>query len=235
MKTISRTSMTSMNGVTLISWASGNSSSSSTPSKSAPPRLSPTEVPTESLRPACKSAAIIAIEVARQQTGDRAGRPADEVQIRFRRPHQVVVDDHRWNRGGETDGGRQQRFRNARRDHGEICRLGFGNANEAVHDAPHRAEQADKGAVDPILARTPMPYRAERASARTISAKRDAARAWIPFAVLSGDIRTSWIAAATSDAGRLLPRPAANWASVSVLVLATRASTLRNPRRARKR
>src|SRR6266446_2273725 len=67
------------------------------------------------------------------------------------------------------------------------------------HTVPNRPT---KGAVDPIMARTPMPYRAERASARTISAKRDAARAWMPVAALSDDMRTSWIAAAA--AGRQL-------------------------------
>ena len=57
----------------------------------------------------------------------------------------MVVDHHRRNGGDEPERGGQQRFGNAGRDHCEIGGLLFGNTDEAVHDAPNGAEQADKG------------------------------------------------------------------------------------------
>ncbi len=44
----------------------------------------------------------------------------------------------------EADGGGEQRFGDARRDDGEVRRLRFRDADEAVHDAPYGAEQADE-------------------------------------------------------------------------------------------
>src|SRR5262249_53381208 len=44
----------------------------------------------------------------------------------------------------QADCGRQQRLRNARRHHRKVRGLRLRNADEAVHDSPHRAEQADE-------------------------------------------------------------------------------------------
>ena len=50
----------------------------------------------------------------------------------------------RRNSGDEAEGGGEQRLGDARRDDGEVRRLRFGDADEAVHDAPHGAEQSDE-------------------------------------------------------------------------------------------
>jgi hypothetical protein len=44
----------------------------------------------------------------------------------------------------QTNGRRKKRFGNAGRHHSEVRRLQFGNSDEAIHDAPDSAEQADK-------------------------------------------------------------------------------------------
>ena len=56
----------------------------------------------------------------------------------------MIVDHHRRDRRDEAERGRQQRLGNAGRDHGEIGRVRLGDADEGIHDAPHRAEQADE-------------------------------------------------------------------------------------------
>ena len=55
-----------------------------------------------------------------------------------------VVDHDRRDRGDEAERGREQRLGDAGRDHREIGGLRFRNADEAVHDAPDGAEQADE-------------------------------------------------------------------------------------------
>ena len=44
---------------------------------------------------------------------------------------------------------REQGFRNARRHHGEVDCVHFRDTDEAVHDAPDRAEEADEGCGRP--------------------------------------------------------------------------------------
>src|SRR4051794_23702007 len=110
MKMMSSTSMTSMNGVTLISCVSPNSSSS----------RSLSEAPMALLRGARKHAAVLAIEIARQQTADRAGGAADEFEIAPRAAREVIVEDHRRDRRHQSDRGREQRFGDAGRDDSKV-------------------------------------------------------------------------------------------------------------------
>ena len=56
-----------------------------------------------------------------------------------------IVDDDGRDCGRKAKRGREQRFGDARRDNRQICRVGFRDADEAVHDAPHRAEKPDEG------------------------------------------------------------------------------------------
>ena len=56
----------------------------------------------------------------------------------------MIVDHDRRDRRDEAERGRQQRFGDAGRDHREIGGMRLGNADEGIHDAPHRAEQADE-------------------------------------------------------------------------------------------
>ena len=84
------------------------------------------------------------IKIARQQPRRHPRRSVDEFQISFGYPREVIVDDHRGDRRDQTDRGREQRLGDAGSNHGEICRLRFRNADEAVHDAPDGAEQPDE-------------------------------------------------------------------------------------------
>src|SRR5436309_4327369 len=110
MKMISSTSMTSMNGVTLISCASANSSSSSKPPSAI-------DAPIALLRRARMRATgrtdMGAVEVARQQPRGGAGSAAHQLEIGFGHPRKVVVDDHRRNRRDQADRGGEQRLGNA--------------------------------------------------------------------------------------------------------------------------
>ena len=75
-----------------------------------------------------------------------------------------------------------------------------------------------KGDVAPMVAKRPMPSRIRRASARTISAKLEAARSLIPASLeMPADSRASRIAAARKDASTLPLAPSANCASASDL------------------
>src|SRR5689334_22754094 len=116
MKMIRSTSMTSMKGVTLISCASANSSSSSNPPSAI-------EAPIDLLRRARMDDAAGAVKVTRQQPRGRARCAAHQFQIRLRLTREVIVDDDRGDRGDETDGGGEQRLGNAGRNDGEIGRL----------------------------------------------------------------------------------------------------------------
>ena len=84
------------------------------------------------------------VEVARQQPPDGAGGAGDDVEVTLRRAAEIIVHDDRRDGGDETDRGRQQGLGNAGGDNSQICRLGFRNTDEAVHDAPDRAKQADE-------------------------------------------------------------------------------------------
>ena len=82
-----------------------------------------------------------------------------------------------------------------------------------------------------MVARSPMPSRIRRASARTISAKLDAARSLMPASLeIPADSRASRIAAASSDGNTPSLAPSANCASASdraSLILPSAARSLR--------
>src|SRR3954452_5867860 len=146
MKMISSTSITSMNGVTLISWASARSSS-------LPRARIPNRAPmTALLRGACGAGrATAAIETALktslaadQQQQLRRG-VAEQRAIRRDRTRQIIIDHDRRDGRDQPERGRQQRLGNSRRDHREVGGVGLGDADKGIHDAPHRAEQSDEG------------------------------------------------------------------------------------------
>src|SRR5450755_4487313 len=81
------------------------------------------------------------------------------------------------------------------------------------HTVPNRPT---KGDVAPMVASNPMPIRILRASARTISAKLDAARSLMPKSLeIPADSRASRIAAASNDDNTLSLAPSPNCASAS--------------------
>src|SRR5271168_1899473 len=136
MKMISSTRMTSMNGVTLISWISP-SASSPWSRRMLMASLRRRDRRRITLRPLH--------EVAADHGHDLDAGVGIERAILRDRTREHVVDHHRRDRGGEPEGGGEQRLGDARRHHREIGGVQLRDADEAVHDAPHRAEQADEG------------------------------------------------------------------------------------------
>src|SRR5690606_19275322 len=135
MKMIRRTRITSMNGVTLISWASPYSSSSSKPPSAI-------DAPIGLLRRARGEGTVGAVQIARQQPAGRSRGAPDQFGVAPRHAREVVVDDDRRNGGDKAERGREQRLGDAGRHHREVGGLRLRNPDEAVHDAPHGAEQA---------------------------------------------------------------------------------------------
>src|SRR5262249_22400553 len=144
MKIMSSTSITSMNGVTLISWTSLSASS-----------LWSRRMTDLSCPHVCRSLG------GRQCGGGRRGGGAIEIAADQRehlrrcvaklravardQARERVIDDHCWNRGGEPERGGEQRLGNAGRDYRQISGLRLRYAAEAGHHAPHSAEQSDEG------------------------------------------------------------------------------------------
>src|SRR4051812_3012480 len=106
MKMINRTRMTSMNGVTLMSWFSAKSSSSSRPLSASDVPIS---YPALSLRRTRGGADMGAVQIARQQAAGRAGRAVDQFQVVAHHAREMVVDDDRGNRRDQAERGGQQR------------------------------------------------------------------------------------------------------------------------------
>ena len=92
-----------------------------------------------------------------------------------------IVDDHRRDRRDEPHRGREQRLGDAGRDDREVRGLRLRDADKAVHDAPDRAEQADKRAPS---RRSSRGCRCRATSARRAAASmrssREATRSLIP-------------------------------------------------------
>src|ERR1700744_4818430 len=94
------------------------------------------------------------------------------------------------------------------------------------HTVPNNPTNGD---VAPMVASNPMPNRIRRASARTISAKLDAARSLMPASLeIPADNRASRIAAASNDDSTLPLAPSANCASASDLASLILASAARS-------
>src|SRR4051794_10445960 len=146
MKMISSTSITSMNGVTLISWASTRSSPlprARNPSRGLMIALLRGARGAWRL-PAALETVLKTSLAADQQQHLRRGI-AEQRAIRRDRTRQIIVDHNRRDGRDQPERGCQQRFGNSRRDHGEVGGVRLGDADEGIHDAPHRAEQSDEG------------------------------------------------------------------------------------------
>src|SRR5262249_26062862 len=138
MKMISSTSITSMNGVTLISWTSSRSSLPWSRRTLIAPR------PLFGRRPDRRPGDHAAVEIAADQAEHLGGGVAELRPVAGDRAGEHIVDHHRRNRGREAEGGREQRLGDARRHHREIGGVRLRDADEAVHDAPHGAGEADE-------------------------------------------------------------------------------------------
>src|SRR6516162_11134856 len=145
MKMISSTSITSINGVTLISCIS--SSVSSPWSRRALMTTHSSTLDSGQWRrpPRGRSRHDDALEVAADEPQDLRRGIANPGAIARDRPREHVVDHHGRNGGRKPECGRQQRFSDARRDDREVGGMRLRDADEAVHDAPDGTEQADEG------------------------------------------------------------------------------------------
>src|SRR5262249_25921423 len=92
-----------------------------------------------------REVSLASVEVSRDQAQDLSGGVTRHDAISTNGACKMIVDDDRWNCGKEADGGCQQRLGDTWGDDGKVGGLRLGDANEAVHDAPDGAEQADKG------------------------------------------------------------------------------------------
>src|SRR5262249_44472834 len=136
MKMINSTSITSMNGVTLISWVSTRSSSS---------RAMRMDIGSSALFCRARQRHALPIEIAAHVPHHLRRRVRQKCAIAGDRAREHIVDDDGGDSGDEAERGREQRLGDAWRDHREIRRMRLRDADEAVHDAPDGAEQTDEG------------------------------------------------------------------------------------------
>src|SRR3981081_3302138 len=157
MKMISKTSMTSTIGVTLISLI--------TPWRRC--RRLPTALPTVPLIPTRRPPPSTAlVHLPRQDRGEFVGEALHPVCLLVHFGREFIVKNGRRYGRHEADRGREQGFGDARRNHGERSILRRGDRLEARHDAPHRAEKAHKrpGRAHPRPHQHPGPARPDLAA-----------------------------------------------------------------------
>src|ERR1700761_8972301 len=129
MKMISSTSMTAMNGTMLISLLERRPRPRvTTPGMSASARAG------RALR-----GGGVALQDVGELVAEAVQRGGDAVDV----AREAVVGEDRRDRGGQADRGRDERLGDARRHGGQRHLRHVGQADERVHDAPHRPEQAD--------------------------------------------------------------------------------------------
>src|SRR5450756_1778715 len=128
MKMISSTSMTSIKGVTLISWLTARSPSAS------------------SIFMAIGLARDrgAAIEIAAGHAQDEGRGVAEQATVAGNDARESVVDDAGRDRGDQAERGGEQSLGDAGRHHHEVGSLRLRDADETRHDSPHRAEQPDE-------------------------------------------------------------------------------------------
>src|SRR5690606_20918403 len=141
MKMISRISITSMNGVTLISWLSTRSSSF----WELELRL-PAMVLLRSLGQLFPhGAGMTVVDIAADQPFDSRCSVTQEEPVTRDRTGEDVIDDDGRNSGNKADSRGKQSLGNTGRDDRKVRGLRFRNADERVHDAPDGAKQAHEG------------------------------------------------------------------------------------------
>src|SRR3954452_16277814 len=132
MKIINRTSITSTMGVTLISLI--------TPWRRRR-RWPLCAIPFIAIGP--PSPALV--DLPRQDRGKFVGKTLQALRLFIHLGRELVVENRRRDGGNKADRRCEQRLGDARRHHRERGILGSGDRLKAGHDAPDRAEQADKG------------------------------------------------------------------------------------------
>src|SRR6202040_3160551 len=159
MKTMSSTSMTSTNGVTLISLmtarrrrpclpldADAITLPAMVPSPAVPsPAVPSPAVPSPAVpSPTVPSPALV--DLPRQDRGEFVGEPLQPLGLLVHLGGELIIENSRRNGGNEANCGCKQRFRDARRHHRQRGILRRRDRLEAGHDAGHGTEQPDEGA-----------------------------------------------------------------------------------------
>src|ERR1700682_4844907 len=134
MKTMSNTSMTSTNGVTLISLMTAR--------RRRPPL--PLDADSITLPAIVPSPALV--DLPRQDRGEFVGKTLQPLGLPVHLSGELIIENSRRNGGNEANCRRKQRLRNARRHHRQRGVLRRRDRLEAGHDAGDRTEQADEGA-----------------------------------------------------------------------------------------
>src|ERR1700724_2875190 len=134
MKTMSNTSMTSTNGVTLISLMTAR--------RRRPPL--PLDADSITLPPIVPSPALV--DLPRQDRGEFVGKTLQPLGLPVHLSGELIIENSRRNGGNEANCGCKQRFRDARRHHRQRGILRRRDRLEAGHDAGHGTEQPDEGA-----------------------------------------------------------------------------------------
>src|SRR5580704_12295155 len=134
MNTINSTSMTSTNGVTLISLMTARRR----------PRRLPVEA-TFSALIAILAPSPALVDLPRQDRRKLVGETLQPPRLPVHLSHEFIIENRRRDGGNEANRGREQRFGDARSDHRERGVLRRRDRLEARHNAGHRAKQADEG------------------------------------------------------------------------------------------
>src|SRR5262245_23551009 len=133
MKMINRTSITSTNGVTLISAMTGLRRCRRLPGPATAAPFAPISRP---LTPF--------VDLPRQDGGELVGKALQALRLLVHLGDELVIENRRRNGGNQANCGCEQRLGDARRNHRERGVLGRRDRLEAGHDAPDGAEQADE-------------------------------------------------------------------------------------------
>src|SRR5690554_6325938 len=137
-KITSSTSITSMQGTTLISDIGLRRCWGIIPMPFLPP------LPFARCQPsAC--GLVVVVNPAMQDAGEFLREGLVVLQQSIRHSSEPVVGNNRRNRGKQTHGGGDQGFGNARRNRSQGCLLNLRQATEGIHDAPNGTEQAHVG------------------------------------------------------------------------------------------
>src|SRR5580698_4019674 len=155
MKMMSSTSMTSTNGVTLISLMTARrrrpprpreADSITLPAMVPSPAVPSPAVPSPAQSPHPTGPSPALVDLPRQDRGEFVGEPLQPLGLLVHLGGELIIENSRRNGGNEANCGCKQRFRDARRHHRQRSVLRRRDRLEAGHDAGHGAEQADEGA-----------------------------------------------------------------------------------------
>src|SRR5580704_5948219 len=133
MKMMSSTSMTSTNGVTLISLMTGRR------------RRPPLPLDAASITPPAMVPSPALVDLPRQDRRELVGEPLQPLGLLVHLGGELIIENSRRNGGNEANCGCKQRLRDARRHHRQRGVLRRRDRLEAGHDAGHGAEQPDEG------------------------------------------------------------------------------------------